>query len=101
MSGYQRLAPVRSPAWLAAVRSLERCVLCGAHGVEPAHRNEGKGMGQKVDDTLTAALCRACHHDIDQGGAMSRDERRATMDRAIVLTLRELARRDLVKASIR
>ena len=37
--------PVRSPKWLQAVRELEYCVLCGAYGVQAAHRNEGKGAG--------------------------------------------------------
>lgn len=86
----------RSKEWLDAVRSLEFCVLCGTYGVQAAHRNEGKGMGQKVDDCLTAALCPACHHEIDNGAHLTRDERRAMMDRAIVLTLRELTRRGVV-----
>ena len=48
-------APVyRSSRWLAAVRSIESCVLCGRYGVQAAHRNEGKGMARKVDDCLTA-----------------------------------------------
>lgn len=41
-------APVyRSSRWLAAVRSLECCVLCGRYGVQAAHRNEGKGRPAK------------------------------------------------------
>ena len=88
----------RSPKWLAAVRSLNWCVLCNAPGVQAAHRNEGKGMGLKTDDAMTAALCAECHREIDQGKELSRDERRARMDRAIVLTVGELARRGLVKA---
>lgn len=78
--------------WLDAVRSLPFCVLCGAHGVQAAHRNEGKGMGRKVADHLTAALCPACHHEIDNGRDLERAERRARMDRAIVLTLDALVR---------
>ncbi|WP_407044168.1 replication protein [Cronobacter dublinensis] len=50
----------------------------------------------KVDDSLTAALCVDCHHAIDNGSELTREERRALMDRAIVLTLRELTRRGLV-----
>lgn len=93
MSGtYLKQAPWRSPAWLQAVREIEFCVQCGRQGVQAAHRNEGKAMSSKVDDCLTAALCPPCHSDIDQGRHMSRDERRATLDRAIVLTLRELVR---------
>lgn len=80
----------RSRAWMAAVASLEFCVLCGRHGVQVAHRNEGKAKGRKTDDCLTAAICPTCHVEIDQGKTMSREERRATMDRAIVLTVRAL-----------
>jgi hypothetical protein len=93
----QRQQPYRSKKWLAAVGQIECCVLCGAYGVQVAHRNEGKGMGQKTDDCLTAALCVDCHREADSGKNLTRDERRAMLDRAIVLTLRELARRELVK----
>lgn len=86
----------RSKKWLAAVAQIECCVLCGRYGTQVAHRNEGKGMGLKVDDSLTAALCPQCHHNIDNGGSMNRIERRQEMDRAIILTIRELARRRLV-----
>ncbi|MEH1299387.1 hypothetical protein V7I42_00095 [Raoultella ornithinolytica] len=82
----------RSNKWLQAVRELECCVLCGRYGVQAAHRNEGKGIGLKVDDSLTAALCIDCHTRIDNGKDMSRDERRSEMDRAIVLTLQKLTR---------
>nr|WP_247717766.1 hypothetical protein [Morganella morganii] len=81
---------------MAAVAQIECCVLCGRYGTQVAHRNEGKGMGLKVDDSLTAALCPQCHHNIDNGGSMNRIERRQEMDRAIILTIRELARRELV-----
>mgnify|MGYP002507835539 CR=1 FL=1 len=80
----------RNQKWLKAVAALGTCVLCGSEGVQAAHRNESKGMASKADDCLSAALCPACHSSIDQGKDMTRDERRATMDRAIVLTLREL-----------
>ncbi|EOI3503259.1 hypothetical protein ACULV4_000419 [Cronobacter dublinensis] len=86
----------RSAKWLAAVRQLDCCVLCRRWGVQAAHRNEDKGLGLKVDDSLTAALCVDCHHAIDNGSELTREERRALMDRAIVLTLRELTRRGLV-----
>lgn len=69
----------RSKKWLQAVRDIEFCVLCGRYGVQAAHRNEGKGVGIKVDDCLTAALCVDCHSRIDNGRDMSREERRAEM----------------------
>ncbi|EDD5459837.1 hypothetical protein B1M60_09445 [Salmonella enterica subsp. enterica serovar Dublin] len=82
----------RSNKWLQAVREIDCCVLCGRYGVQAAHRNEGKGIGLKVDDSLTAALCPPCHERIDNGKDLSREERRSEMDRAIVLTLQKLTR---------
>jgi hypothetical protein len=90
--------PKRSSTWIRAVQSLEYCVLCGVYGVQAAHRNEGKGKSQRNSDALTAALCVTCHHEIDNGKALTKEERRARLDRAIVLTLRELFQRDLVRA---
>ncbi|KAB7673664.1 hypothetical protein [Plesiomonas shigelloides] len=91
-------APVyRSSRWLAAVRSLECCVLCGRYGVQAAHRNEGKGMAHKVDDCLTAALCPDCHREIDNGHGLTREERRQKMDTAIIETIAQLARRGLIR----
>ena len=84
--------PYRSSEWLQAVRSLECCVLCGAYGVQAAHRNEGKGAGMKTSDCLTAALCPECHSEIDQGKHMTREDRRATMNSAIVMTLEALVK---------
>lgn len=81
----------RSKKWLQAVREIDCCVLCGRYGVQAAHRNEGKGMGIKVDDCLTTALCEECHSRIDNGRDMTREERRSEMDKAIVLTIRKLA----------
>ncbi|MCC7586185.1 DUF1364 domain-containing protein [Serratia sp. Lou2A] len=86
----------RSKKWLAAVGQIEQCVLCGNWGTQVAHRNEGKGMGLKTDDCATAALCVYCHTAIDNGKDLSREERRQMMDRAIVLTIIQIARRGLV-----
>ncbi|EDQ6180861.1 hypothetical protein ZX71_003205 [Salmonella enterica subsp. enterica] len=44
----------------------------------------------------TAAICQECHHEIDNGSHLSREERRCLMNRAIVLTVIEVARRGLV-----
>lgn len=64
--------------------------------MQAAHRNEGKGMGLKVADHLTAALCQECHHEIDNGRELTREERRARMDKAIVLTFDRLVTGGLV-----
>jgi hypothetical protein len=73
-------------AWCEAVHSLETCSLCGKYGIQWAHRNAGRGMGQKAPAWQTAALCPDCHHAIDNGKDLTQDERRSLMDRAIVLT---------------
>ncbi|MFJ5469423.1 hypothetical protein [Pectobacterium carotovorum] len=86
----------RSKKWLAAVGSVEQCVLCGTWGTQVAHRNEGKGIGIKVDDCATAAICVHCHTEIDNGKDLTREERRQMMDRAIVLTVIQIVRRGLV-----
>ncbi|MDQ7996080.1 MAG: hypothetical protein AAGC76_09525 [Luteibacter sp.] len=77
--------------WFAAVASLEECVLCGRVGVQVAHSNQDRGMGQKSPPSATAALCPMCHHDIDNGSSLPQDERRRLMDRAIVRTHIRLA----------
>lgn len=94
----QKLPVFRSRKWLAAVASIDECVLCGAYGTQVAHRNEGKGMGTKADDCLTAALCVTCHHEIDNGNKMEREERRRLMDKAIVLTIQKMGQRNLITA---
>ncbi|AOZ52670.1 hypothetical protein BKX93_01640 [Chromobacterium vaccinii] len=94
--GTGRRDTTKNADWLAAVGSLKFCVLCGAYGIQVAHRDEGKGMGMKSADALTAALCPGCHHELGNGNKLSRDERRAEMNRAIVLTLEKLAAGGLV-----
>ena len=82
----------RSKAWLAAVRSISECKVCfSTVAVEAAHINMGKGMGMKTHDCWTAAICHECHVQLDQGKTYTRDERRAILDRAVLLTLAELA----------
>lgn len=69
--------------WYAAVAGLETCSLCGQFGVQVAHQNFGRGMGQKSKAHQTAALCPACHTDIDNGRDLSQLERRELMERAL------------------
>jgi predicted RNA-binding Zn-ribbon protein involved in translation (DUF1610 family) len=88
----------RSEAWRRAVASLP-CQRCGLEGeTQCAHRNLGKGLGLKVDDCLSAALCVSCHREIDSGQDMTREERREAMDASILRTLVQLARFGLVRA---
>jgi len=69
----------RNKKLLEAVRDCP-CQLCGAQDgtVVAAHSNQmrdGKGRGLKAHDYRIAALCFRCHHEIDQGAKMSRQER--------------------------
>lgn len=83
--------------WFAAVASLEQCVICGQHGAQVAHRNQGRGLGQKSPPWRTAALCAVCHTAIDNGPDMTQAERRAAMNAAIEETHHRLAARGLLR----
>jgi len=93
---------IRSPALLAAVRTLP-CMASGIVGeTEAAHANWGwgKGMGVKCDDNRVAALCRTVHRKLDQGSTWTDAERRDVWWRAHVATVRELLRRGLWPANV-
>ncbi|MEB0078028.1 hypothetical protein QN386_22295 [Pseudomonas sp. CCI3.2] len=92
----QRQQPYRSRQWLAAVHQIENCVICGAYGVQAAHINEGKGMSQKTDDCLCAAICETCHTGLDNGKQYSRDDRREILRKAVLDTVAQLARMGLL-----
>lgn len=69
------------------------CQRCGAHGVQVAHSNsqaDGKGMGLKAWPWKVAALCPACHTEIDSGKSMSKTERREAWLDAHIKTISEL-----------
>lgn len=83
----------------AAVAQLD-CQRCGAHGVQVAHSNQlrdGKGKGIKAYSYRVAALCPACHYEIDQGTSMTKIERREAWDEAHRATVGELFSRGLVR----
>jgi hypothetical protein len=81
----------RSEKWLQAVRAIGQCMNCWVIcQPDPAHRNEGKGMGMKQHDSLVAALCRECHKLLDQGSSLSREERRSMWNRVYALTMERL-----------
>lgn len=64
------------------------CVDCGRHlATQAAHTNTGKGMGIKASDACLMALCWPCHRRLDQGGAMTKDERRDYEQRMALRTL--------------
>lgn len=90
---------MKDKKWLAAVGSIDECMICGAWGTQVAHRNQGKGMGMKVSDCLTASLCPTCHYDIDNGNKLDKETRHRLMDNAILKTLERLHKEGKVCAS--
>jgi hypothetical protein len=80
----------RNKKLLEKMRELP-CAACGVEGQSvAAHRNEGKGMGLKVSDALTAPLCFKCHFNLDQGKEMSREERRDFWNRAYINNIQKM-----------
>lgn len=57
----------------------------GGDAGEPAHSNQakhGKGGAMKAHDCFAVPACRSCHVRLDQGGDMTRDERREAWEAA-------------------
>ena len=88
---YLILKMYRSKKLLVLLRELP-CMHCGAMDgtVCAAHRNQGKGMGMKNSDALVAALCHACHYELDNGKTLSKEERRELWDQAYINTMQYL-----------
>lgn len=77
------------------------CVMCGNEDgtTVAAHSNlleHGKGRGIKADDCMSAWLCYRCHTRLDQGGDMSKQERRDFTLTAICRTVQELFKRGFI-----
>jgi len=90
------MTPFRSEAFRRAVSSLP-CVACGREGdTQPAHCNQGKGMGIKTSDATCSALCTRCHYDMDFGG-MPKEERRQHEKEMNLRTLRRLVEEGRLK----
>lgn len=95
---------IRSPALLAAIRSLP-CMHSGVTGrTQAAHSNwadwGGKGKSIKASDEYCAALSVEVHRELDQGKNWTEAERRAIWRSAWVKTVREVVRRGLWPASV-
>jgi len=91
----------RNKRLLEACRQLE-CMACGTQdgSVCAAHSNslsDGKGRSLKASDAAVAALCFQCHHKVDQGNKLSREERREIWLAAHIKTMRALFERELVQ----
>lgn len=78
----------RNPKLLSVARHAPHCMRCDGPNrgdVVMAHSNQqrdGKGKSIKAHDYRVAALCHACHAEIDQGATMSREERRSAWEEA-------------------
>lgn len=96
---YPKAPTHRSEAWRRAVASLP-CIMCKRAGPsQAAHCNHrGKGMSLKAPDCWTVPLCPECHREFDQGGTMSKHDKRALMDEWLLLTLLDLAAGGMVRA---
>ena len=89
----------RSKQHLKNVASLP-CQHCGREGqTQAAHSNlaiHGKARSLKSSDEYTAALCFPCHHELDAGGKLNKQEKQEMWFRAFRNTWLELLERDLV-----
>ncbi|HEM7842592.1 DUF968 domain-containing protein [Burkholderia multivorans] len=96
IGAFPKALTYRSEKLRRAVASLP-CVCCGREGMtQAAHANQGKGMGIKASDARIAALCVDCHSRLDQGGKMTKAERRAFEDQMVARTYVELVERGLL-----
>lgn len=71
----------RNKTILSLANQSPRCMSCLAPNrgqVVAAHSNQikhGKGIGIKAHDHKIAYLCKHCHHEIDNGNRLSKQER--------------------------
>lgn len=77
------------------------CQHCGTedNSIVMAHSNQlrdGKGKGIKAHDYRVAALCFRCHHELDQGSRMSKQERVEMWEEAHRKTIGLLFERELI-----
>jgi hypothetical protein len=83
----------RSPLLLSFAREAPYCFGCLRNNdgsIVSAHSNQlrdGKGKSIKAHDFRIAFLCGVCHHAIDQGSKLSREERREMWENAHRLTI--------------
>jgi hypothetical protein len=85
---------MRIPKLLALAHG-KSCVDCGNEDgtIVAAHSNlleHGKGRGIKAHDGMSAWLCFRCHSELDQGKAMSKQEREVYTKTMILRTYMRL-----------
>lgn len=95
--------PYRNPRLLSMARD-QACVACGIKDgtTVAAHSNlgeHGKGMGLKAHDGMSAWLCHGCHHQLDQGGRMTKAERRLFTLESICATYMQLWNQGLIEVT--
>lgn len=88
---FAKFVYVRSKRLLEACRAIP-CQHCQAQDgtVVAAHSNQskhGKGRSIKASDQYVAALCCTCHVELDQGRALTREERTRMWDAAHAKTV--------------
>lgn len=84
--GFGKVKTFRSEKLRRAVADLP-CVDCGRENeTQAAHTNHGKGMAIKASDARIMALCVRCHSNLDQGGEMTKEERRHYEDEMVART---------------
>jgi hypothetical protein len=90
---------VRSKELMEAYRAIpcQHCFIedgtvCGAHSNWAEH---GKGRSIKASDVYCASLCHRCHSELDQGAAMTDEQRYAMWRVAHLRTILELWHRGL------
>lgn len=74
----------------------------GGDAGEPAHSNQakhGKGGAMKAHDCFFVPACRACHTCLDQGGTMTKEERREVWENAFWRFLPILWHSSLIKVN--
>jgi cytochrome c553 len=57
---------------------------------------DGKGTSIKAHDYRVAAMCVSCHHSIDNGNNLSKDERREIWELAHRLTIGYMFEHDMI-----
>jgi hypothetical protein len=67
--------------------------VCAAHSNQ---QRDGKGTGIKASDAMVASLCSKCHHELDNGKELSKDERREIWELAHRLTIKHFIENDML-----
>jgi hypothetical protein len=72
---------------------IQNGTIVACHSNQSKH---GKGMGIKAPDSLVVALCHTCHHELDNGNKLSKEERRHLWDQAYIKTMQYLIEKELL-----